>query len=112
MADISTWTVEQAVDKVGGDEPGETRSKFEEFIAAGKGLAVYENHDLGHPMLGHAVAFTYGTSEAQFEPGQFPDGPPEQCPDGLMPHITGGINWRYQLVALVPPTEAADDATS
>jgi hypothetical protein len=77
---------------------------LQRHLDAGKGVAVYENADLGHPMIGHKVALTYGTPEAQFEPEQFPDGPPEQCPDGLMREITGGINWRYRLCAVVPPS--------
>lgn len=109
MAD--TWTLDQAVDKVGDDETHVVRNSLQAYLDAGKGVAVYENHDLGHPFLGHAVAFTYGTPEAQFEPEKFPDGPPTQCPDGLMKHITGGINWRYQLVGVVPPKETSD-ATS
>jgi hypothetical protein len=102
-----TWTVEQAADKV-GEGDATVRAALESKIADGKGLAIYENHDLGHPMLGHAMAFTYGALTAQFEGGV--DSLPEHCPDGLAKHITGGINWRYVLVAVVPP-KAADDAT-
>lgn len=99
-----TWTVEQAVDKI-GDSP-EVRASLEAKLAEGKGIAVYENHDLGHPMLGHAMAFTFGHSTAQFE-GDV-DSLPTQCPDGLAKDITGGINWRYTLVAVIPPKEASD----
>lgn len=99
-----TWNIDHAVVKI-GDTP-EVRASLERHLAAGKGIAVYENHDLGHPHLGHAMAFTYGTPEAQFE-GDV-DTLPSQCPDGLAKEITGGINWRYTLVAVVPPKETGD----
>lgn len=105
MAD--TWTLDQAVDKVGDNEQGDIRRSLEEKIASGRGIAIYENHDLGHPMLGHAVALTYGCPEAQFT-GE----PPQTCPDGLLRDITGGINWRYQLVGVIPPKGADDAAVS
>lgn len=105
-----TWNIDQAIDKIGDDEKHTVRKDLETKLAAGKGIAIYENQDLGHPYLGYAVGLTYGTPEAQFEPASYPDGPPEQCPDGLLREITGGINWRYRLVAVVPP-RGADNAT-
>lgn len=74
-----------------------TTERLQSYLRDGKSIAYYINADLGHPMLGHCVAFSYGTPEAQFE-GE----PPTQCPDGLMREITGGINWRYQLKAVTP----------
>lgn len=62
----------------------------------GDGTAVYENQDLGHHDLGHKVCMSYGSWAAQLES----ETPPERLPDGLMPHITGGINWRYQLLGV------------
>lgn len=97
-----TWTVEQAADKVGPN----LRGALEEKLAQGKGLVIYENQDLGHPMLGHAMAFTYGTPEAQFE-GDV-DSLPQFCPDGLAKEITGGLNYRYTLVAVVPPKSGGE----
>lgn len=101
------WTVEQAVNKI-GDAP-EVRASLEAKLAEGKGIAIFENHDLGHRMLGHAMAFTFGHPTAQFEGDA--ESLPERCPDGLAKDITGGINWRYQLVAIVPPKKEDDDAT-
>lgn len=101
-----TWTIDQAVDKLGDDDQHTVRKSLEAKLAAGRGIAVYENHDLGHPMLGHAMGFTYGSPEAQFE-GDV-DSLPQFCPDGLAKEITGGINYRYMLVAVVPPKEATD----
>lgn len=101
-----TWTVVQAADKIGDDEHHTIQAALQRHLDAGKGIAVYENHDLGHPMLGHALGFTYGTPEAQFE-GDVESLPPT-CPDGLAKAITGGINYRYQLVAVVPPKEPSD----
>lgn len=82
----------------------ETEAKLHKHLRRGKSIAYYRNEDLGHPMIGHVVAFTYGTPEAQFE-GE----PPKQCPDGLMPGVTGGINWRYQLVAVTKALPVISD---
>lgn len=113
---IETWTLEEGALRVldlkeaPADE--ETAAEFlvtlatlQGHVAAGKGIAYYVNEDLGHPMLGHTVAFTYGTPEAQFETPE----PPERCPDGLMKHITGGINWRYQLKAITTALPVISD---
>ena len=102
------WTVEQGAQRVVGipfgkpaesteeeDAVLETTTTLQEKIASGRGIAYYENQDLGHPMIGHVVALTYGHPDAQF-PGE----PPDRLPDGLLPHITGGINWRYGLAAI------------
>lgn len=78
----------------------QTEASLQRHLDAGKGIAYYCNEDLGHHMLGDVVALTFGTPEAQFEPEQFPDGPPKQMPDGLQRDRTGGINWRYQLCAV------------
>lgn len=59
-----------------------------QWLEDGKGLAVYENHDLGHPELGHRRFFSFGAPDAQFleePPSRLPDFPTE-------------INWRYVLV--------------
>ncbi len=101
MADV--LRIEQAVELIAGE--GSTGDGIRDAIlsklARGGGLALYRNDDLGHPMLGDVVAFTYGHSEAQFETAE----PPAICPDGLMVGRTGGINWRYQLIGVVPPLE-------
>lgn len=67
---------------------------FLDWTDRGDGVAVYENQELGHPELGHRVAVSYGSPAAQIE-GDLPT----TLPDGLMKDITGGINWRYGLVA-------------
>lgn len=59
------------------------------WLAAGKGVAVYQNQDMNHPELGHKRFASFGTPEAQFED----DEPPKQLPD-----FPGEINWRYQLI--------------
>lgn len=58
------------------------------WLREGKGLAVYENHDLGHPELGRRRFFSFGTPDAQFT-----DEPPVRLPD-----FPTEINWRYVLV--------------
>jgi hypothetical protein len=78
----------------------QTEASLQRHLDAGKGIAYYRNEDLGHHMIGDVVALTFGTPEAQFEPEQFPDGPPKQMPDGLQRARTGGINWRYVLCAV------------
>lgn len=60
------------------------------WLERGDGVAVYENHDLGHPDIGHKQFVSYGSPSAQLEV----DYPPERLPD-----IGGRIGWRYILVA-------------
>jgi hypothetical protein len=64
------------------------REAVNRWLAAGKGVAVYENHDLGHPEVGHKQFLSYGAPEAQFE-----DEPPQRLPD-----FPTQINWRYELI--------------
>jgi len=59
------------------------------WLARGDGLAVYENHELGHPELGHRQYASYGSSAAQLE---------TQTPPARLPDIGQRINWRYLLV--------------
>lgn len=63
--------------------------KINVWLASGKGVAVYENHDLTHQQYGHKRFFSFGPEGATF-----PDGhPPEKLPD-----FVGEINWRYWLI--------------
>ena len=97
--------MESAAKAIAEGDPGwevRARETFEDHLAKGKGIVIYRNEDLGHPGIGHVVAFTFGTPEAQFEGDE--STLPERCPDGLMPQITGGINWRYQKVGVIQPT--------
>jgi hypothetical protein len=59
-----------------------------QWLEDGKGVAIYENVDLGHPELGHRQYVTFGTPRAQV--GEVA---PERLPD-----IGDAINWRYMLV--------------
>lgn len=63
---------------------------FSRWLSRGDGVAVYENHDLGHPEVGHRQWMSYGGTAAQLEV----DTPPTTLPD-----IGGRIHWRYQLIA-------------
>lgn len=70
------------------------------WMRRGDGVAIYENMELGHPNLGHRKYVSYGSSAAQLEPEHLVDKlPPQRLPD-----IGGIINWRYQLIGVVPPT--------
>lgn len=71
--------------------PEDSWPTVQRWLNRGDGIAVYENHDLGHPELGHRKFMSYGSSAAQLET----DTPPERLPD-----IGGAINWRYQLVGV------------
>lgn len=51
--------------------------------------AVFQNHDLGHPMLGHLVFLQYGPENTYKTP-------PLRAPDGQY-----GLGWRYLLVGFV-----------
>lgn len=116
MVDSSTpvWTPREGALAICGLKPEDDRDgnvmkvdaytdSLNRHLMANKGIAYYRNEDLGHPDVGNVIALTFGTPEAQFEPEQYPDGPPKQMPDGLAKSITGGINWRYQLCAVTYP---------
>lgn len=60
------------------------------WLARGDGVAVYENHDLGHQDAGALHVTSFGSSRAQLEGGV----PPQRMPD-----IGAIIGWRYALVA-------------
>ena len=51
--------------------------------------AAYQNHDMGHPQLGHLQFIKYG-------PGCTFVSPPEPCPDTVH-----GLGWRYVFVGIV-----------
>lgn len=93
------------------------------WLAEGKGIAVYENHDLGHPQLGHQRFFTYGTDDATFDLKHCPrcsgelfenlycgnsacsghDGVTEEeasLPPKRLPDFPREINWRYTLIGV------------
>ena len=66
--------------------------QVQRWLDRGDGCAVYENHDLGHPGVGHKQFVSFGSTAAQLET----DTPPQRLPD-----IGNAINWRYQLVGTV-----------
>ncbi|MFD5731193.1 hypothetical protein ACFWMT_34485 [Streptomyces sp. NPDC058368] len=68
----------------------ETTTKMNEWLKRGDGIAVYENHDLGHRERGDKMFTSYGSTDAQLESAT----PPEILPDG----VGGTINWRYTLI--------------
>lgn len=59
------------------------------WLERGDGIAVYENHEIGHPEMGHRQYVSFGSPAAQLET----DEPPQRMPD-----IGGSINWRYWLI--------------
>lgn len=61
----------------------------QKWLDRGDGIAVYENHDLGHPQQGHRKFVSYGSKATQLEV----EYPPERLPD-----IGSEINWRYVLI--------------
>lgn len=114
---MDIWTVERGAKRVAdipdSQEVGpadqekvtEIRTLLQGKLDLGRSLAYYENVDLGHPDIGFTVALTFGPPESQFPTAEFPDGPPETLPDGLIPNITGGINWRYRLAGVTHATK-------
>lgn len=58
-----------------------------QWIEDGKGVAVYENVDLGHPECGHRQYLTVTTFKDGVAPETLPDFPDR-------------INWRYRLVGI------------
>lgn len=67
----------------------EAHPTVQKWLDRGDGIAVYENHDLGHPGAGHRKFVSFGSNAAQLET----DDPPTRLPD-----IGNQINWRYQLI--------------
>lgn len=59
------------------------------WLRRGDGIAVYENHDFGHPDLGDRKFVSFGSAQAMLETEM----PPERMPD-----FPAQINWRYQLI--------------
>jgi hypothetical protein len=84
------WTVDQLVEEFAADP--ERAARLVEFHAAGKMILVYENHDLGHPEMGHTIAVTWYEDEL----------PPvdKSCPYELP---AGLMHWRYYPKAVVRP---------
>lgn len=83
---------------------------FDRAQERGDGVAIYENHDLGHPEVGERQYVSFGSSSAQLETasewhdalGLTQYGLTGYLPKTL-PDIGGRLNWRYQLVAIVLP---------
>lgn len=61
------------------------------WLTRGDGAAIYENHDLGHPDIGHVQIVSYGSAAAQIETVEAPE---------RMPDIGNRINWRYTLIGV------------
>jgi hypothetical protein len=93
MYDDKTITWDEVLKHVEEEFPQDTQDevidKMNVWLKRGDGIAIYQNHDLGHPMLGHRQIVSYGSEHAQLEV----DEPPYRLPD-----IGNQINWRYVLV--------------
>lgn len=83
----------------GLDLPAESLAVVERWLVRGDGCAVYQNAELGHPMCGHCKYTSYGSPEAQIEVSTTAELPRR------MPDIGSETNWRYQLVAVIPPAK-------
>lgn len=94
---VKQYTREEFYDEVFSDLTLESKEKIGVWLDRGDGVAVYENHDLGHPEIGKQQIVSFGSPAAQLEV----DEPPTTLPD-----IGGAINWRYQLVATYRETPA------
>jgi hypothetical protein len=77
-----------------GDDAPDIMAQTGRWLARGDGVAVYENHDMGHPELGWPRLASYGSPAAILET----DTPPERLPD--TPTL---INWRYVLIGTYRP---------
>lgn len=115
---IKVWTVSEFKDALvehwKQDGQGETsQGWYDSAIALGRrvhargdGLAIYVNHDLGHPDLGQWQIVSYGGPESQLETRgsrnwiNFRHG--DDVIPRTLPDIGGRINWRYMLHAVVP----------
>lgn len=68
--------------------PAQHHAQVNRWLARGDGIAVYSNHEIGHPDLGHRQFVSFGSAAAQLETST----PPDRLPD-----IGTRINWRYWL---------------
>jgi hypothetical protein len=90
------WTEDQLRDWItrqGADDAewmASAQILSERWLSRGDGVAVYENHDMGHRDLGLGRMISYGSPAAQIEASYPPD---------RMPDFPGEINWRYVLIA-------------
>lgn len=94
MPEFSGIDLHRFVVKHYGDEFQSVIDQLHGWLAQGKGIAVYENADLGHPNVGEPKIVTFGPGTDTWLEG-ITD--PIQLPQTL-PDTTKEINWRYQLV--------------
>jgi hypothetical protein len=80
-------------DRESGEAWLKTFNRIQGWRQEGKGAALYQNQELGHPEMGHLQIISFGTPEA---------GLPMDEPPQTMPDFPDRINWRYQLVGFVP----------
>ncbi len=93
-----TWGVSQFHAYLGrqyGENADIAIRQVRPWLNRGDGVAIYENHDLGHPDIGHpdigqCQLVSFGSRAAQLGT----DSPPDRLPD-----IGGAVNWRYVLIA-------------
>lgn len=92
----------EIIDEWGPQSGAEVYQQVMSWHERGDMIAVYADQRIGHPLSGQLQLASYGSSDAQFEREQYPDGPPEQMPDmrGKPP------NWMYRLRAVVSPAAA------
>lgn len=76
---------------------------IQRWIDREDGVAIYENQDFSHSMLGHRKAVSYGSANAQIEVRTA-----EELPIKL-PDFTDSINWRYRLIGVFRPTEQPEE---
>lgn len=97
---------QEARENSGGDEHyvADVLRLYDRAVLRGDGVAVYENHDLGHPEIGEKQYATFGSALAQLEARLADDTTPSRAELPVLPRtlpdIGGRINWRYQLVAV------------
>jgi hypothetical protein len=90
------WTEDQLrawIEHQGADDPAWTARALElaeRWLSRGDGVAIYENHDMGHRDLGLGRMLSYGSPAAQIE---------ADYPSDRMPDLGHEINWRYVLIA-------------
>ncbi len=72
-------------------------ARFEDWLKHGWKIAVFENQDLGHRMIGHRIALPFGDELADAKVGE------AKAPDNK----SYGFGWRYILIA---KPESAEDA--
>ena len=85
------YTPEQMAEAVFRNADNGNIDTMNGWLEQGDSIAIYENHDLGHPLLGHKIFLSFGSPEAQIEGDTLP-GPSARSTSVVWASCTGGTS--------------------